>query len=145
VDLPVHAPNPSPVLQFRFDGVLDNVPDGAVEFISIADQAVIVLSLPELTFSSERLICCFRGKALPGFDDLRNLLAGKKSRHNVNVIGHDAPGEKPVALSLAEAQGRGHSATDAHVKERTRADATVEVLFNARVAIIGEQCLLLRK
>ena len=47
--------------------------------------------------------------------------------------------------SLAEAQGRGHGTGDAHVEEWARAGAAVEVLFNARVAIVGEQGFLLGK
>ena len=72
-------------------------------------------------------------------------LAWEESRHNVNVVGHDAPGEKSVMHSLAEAQGRSHGAGDAHVEEWARASATVEVLFDARVAISGKQCFLLGK
>ena len=142
---PARAPNPSPVLQSCFGWVFDDVPDSAVKFVSIADQAVVVLSLPELTLSSERLVCGFCRKVLPGFDDLRKLLAWEESHHHVNVVGHNAPGEKPVVLSLPEAQGRGHGSGDTMIVECARADAAVEVLFDARVAITGEQFFLLGK
>ena len=44
--------------------------------------------------------------------------------------------------SLAKAQSRGHGSGDALVVECARADAAVEVLFDARVAITGKQCFL---
>jgi len=116
-DFPVRAPDPCPVLQARLGWICKDVSDGAVEFISVANKAVVVLSLPESAFSAECVVSGFCGEVLPGFDDLRKLLAGKQFRHNVNVVRHDAPSEKLVVLSLPEAQGRSHGASDAMVEE----------------------------
>ena len=46
-------------------------------------------------------------------------------------------------LSLAEAKGRSHGTGDALVVECARASAAIEVFFDARTAIIAEQCFLL--
>lgn len=135
---PAGAPNPGPVLQSRFGWVFGDVADGAVQFVSIPDQAIVVLSLPELAFASECMVGGFGGKVFPGFDNSGQFLAGEEFHRHVNVVGHDAPGEQPVMLSLAEAQGRGHGSGDAMVVECARAGATVEVLFDAGAAITGE-------
>ena len=87
----------------------------------------------------------FCRKGLPGFDDPRKLLAWEESDHNVNVVGHDAPRKKPVMPSLAKTKGCSHGASDAHIEERARASATVEVLFDVRVAIVGVQSFLFGK
>ena len=138
------APNPGPVLQSCFGGVFDDVTDGAGGLVSIANQAVVVLSVPESAFASECVVGGFGREVFPGLDDRGKLPAREEFYYYMNVVGHDAPGKKPVMLSLAEAQGRGHGAGDAMVHECARANAAVEVLFDAWLAICGEPCFLFR-
>ena len=139
------APNPGPVLQSGFGRVFCDVTDGAGGLVSVADQEVVIVYVPESAFASEGVVGGFCGEGFPGFDDRGKLAAWEESDYHVNVVGHDAPGEKPVVLSLAEAQGCGHGAGDALVHECAGAYATVEVLFNAGLAIGGEVRFLLRK
>ena len=72
-------------------------------------------------------------------------MAWEESRHNVNVVGHDAPCRKPVVLALPEAQGCNHGTRDAIVEEWARASAAIKILFDACPVIAGEQGLLLGK
>ena len=60
----------------------------------------------------------------------------------MNVVGHDAPGHKPVMLPVPEAQRRGHSPRDPLICQGTTTKPPIEVLLQTARAVLSQLCLL---
>ena len=62
------GPHPRPVLQTRPAGIFHYIPPGAIKLCHIADQMVMVLTLPKFAIAPENMICGFRRIGFPGVE-----------------------------------------------------------------------------
>src|SRR5215467_9378815 len=62
--VPAH-PDPGPILQVRLFGISRHVTDCVFEFSLVADQMVIILSLPQCAVSGQDSIRCICSIGLP--------------------------------------------------------------------------------
>jgi len=91
---------------------------------------IVVLPLPKTAAAVKERVHLFRRKRFPGMDNLRQRMPGKHPSHNVHMVGHDAPGEEPVALVVEASQSICHDVGYRGMLEMARARTAIEVLLD---------------
>jgi hypothetical protein len=106
-------------LEAGLQWVVGGVADCPSEVLAIADEVVLVFALPEPSGSFQERVGLERRVRLPRVEDL---LQGKKRgglEDDVDVIGHDAPGERAVALAVKVAKAKKPTRSRRHWEKRT--------------------------
>lgn len=90
--------------------IIVNIGNGLLEVACIPHKTVPILLVPGgmerlLAFGHQMLVDTVRGELFPRSDDFADGPTVDRLDQNVNVIGHDNPSEKPVALRVEIQEG----------------------------------------
>lgn len=106
------APRPlfGPCNEASLHWIIVNIGDGLLEVAFISHETIPILPVPEgmerlFSFSCQMRVDQARGELLPCGDDFRDFPAVDRLDQRVNVIGHDNPREKTVALRVEIQEG----------------------------------------
>jgi hypothetical protein len=129
--------HPSPVYEFRRTRVVQNIMNRPFEIVCVANQMIKGIRLPEHALAPQRLVDLVARKALPRVQDLWQFLAWPWPYHNVNMVGHHAPGNQVIPFSIKVRQCVAHNPGGPFVLEFAGAAPGVEVflhLFRMQIA-----------
>jgi hypothetical protein len=89
-------------LQPGFDRIAADIAHAANKVVGIAYETVEVVFLPEGAMKAEQLVQAFRGVAFPTRQDFAEQFTFMQRREHMDVIRHENPGVKVVALVIKE-------------------------------------------
>ena len=117
-------------------GVGADVVEGVVEVFGVADDAVVVVFLPDGAVGFGGFVYLVGGEAFYGVDDGVELVI-VWLYEQVYVVGHYDVGDQPVELAVEVVKAVGNDLSQAGVLEDTFAVAVVEELVNTGCDELG--------
>ncbi|MFI5029201.1 MAG: hypothetical protein ACHQPH_00710 [Reyranellales bacterium] len=90
----------------RLHRILLHVTDGALKMVFVSHVAIEEVVVPEGAGPADQCVCLVGRKRFPAVEDRSQTMPLQQLDHDVDVVGHDASGEEPVAL-IVEVQQRG--------------------------------------
>ena len=113
-----------------------DIDDGVHEVLFIAAEAVEVLAEPEVSGTPQDLIGLLRREGFPGVEDVGEEPCLPHLDQGVDVVGHEAPGDQTVTLSVEVQEGVFDQGGDAGVSEAA-GSVTGVFVFGDELAELG--------
>ena len=126
--------------QFRLDRIVVDVTDHCGQMVVVADVAVVILPLPDSPGASKQPVDPFRGVGLPGVEDVGQGDAFGGFDQDMDMIGHDAPGQEAVFVAIVVTQGLLDDPGATRIGEEAGAQTGIHPVFelSAFVGFVAE-------
>lgn len=113
------------------DRVVFNVVLRSPEVLFITDETVVIVLHPEWAFTPQDGIGFLGSKGFPGMKHVCQTVAGNHLGHDVDMVRHETPGDKPVAGSIKVEKCLFNETSDARIFEEAGTMAGVFILLDA--------------
>src|SRR5579862_9969665 len=122
--------DPGPVFEAGFHRISFDVFSEFKEMRLTANQVVEIFTLPEDTRAAQFGVGGMSGIGLPGLEDRSESESWQGRKKNMNMVGHDAPGEKPIALRVKMPNGARYNQGHPRVAQVAASQALVQAVLS---------------
>jgi len=103
----------------------------------VAHVTIEILTLPKFAVPLQKPVCFMTRKGFPRVQHVSQWKAFPRFNQRVNVIWHDAPGQKTIALSVEMKQRTLNQTRDVRLTQPATAMTGVEVFFHTPAKFHG--------